>query len=107
MRKSILMAAVLAGALAYSSAQAQSVTVTPGAMTYSGTITTIDPTQHTMILTSPQASAPVTYSYTPDTVFLDATGNTVSYEVIRNQPVTVEYTTVGGRTIVKRVIASR
>jgi hypothetical protein len=40
-------------------------------------------------------------------VFLDATGNTVSYEVIRNSPVTVEYTTVGGKTIVKRVIASR
>jgi hypothetical protein len=92
------------------SAQAETViTTTPGsaATTYSGVVSEIDPGAQTIILKSESAPAPVTYTYTPQTVFVDTQGNTVSYETIRNVPVTVEYVTEGGRTVVRRVIATQ
>ncbi|HYB99382.1 MAG TPA: hypothetical protein VEC57_09675 [Candidatus Limnocylindrales bacterium] len=82
------------------------VTTSPGA-TYTGVVSEINPTANTIILKSESAPAPVTYTYTPQTVFVDATGNTVSYEAIRNVPVTVEYAEQGGRTVVTRVVATR
>jgi hypothetical protein len=109
MTKSILFSAILAlGAMAYTSAQADTtVAVTPGATTFSGTVTEINPGSHTMILSGGSSSAPVTYTYSPDTVFLDEMGKTVSYEVIRSKPVRIEYTTEGDRKIVKRVVVTK
>ena len=48
----------------------------------------------------------MTYTFTKETTFVDAAGNVVSYETIKNAPVTVEYINEGDRTIVKRVVAS-
>lgn len=90
-------------------AQAQTVittTPTPGPTTYSGVVSEINPTSQVIILKSPTASAPITYTYTPQTVFVDERGNTVSYEAIRNVPVTVEYYTEGDKTIVRRVVTT-
>ncbi|HYC55403.1 MAG TPA: hypothetical protein VEL28_10775 [Candidatus Binatia bacterium] len=87
-------------------AAAQTV-VTTGPTTYTGVVSEINPTANTIILKSEAAPAPVTYTYTPQTVFVDASGNTVSYEAIRNVPVTVEYSEQGGRTVVTRVVATK
>jgi hypothetical protein len=87
-------------------ANAQTI-VTTSPSTYTGVVSEINPTASTIILKSESAPAPVTYSYTPQTVFVDASGNTVSYEAIRNVPVRVEYADQGGRTIVTRVVATR
>lgn len=106
MMKSMLLFLTLAiGAFVIPTAHADTaVTVTPGSsMTFQGTVTEVNPSSHTMILTSPSASSPVTYTYTPDTVFLDASGQPVSYEVIRNSPVKLDYVKEGGKTIVRRV----
>jgi len=117
MIKSMLLSVIVAAAFV-SAAQAQTTVVTPppaappGAVVttpgsvqmYTGTVTQVDPTSRTLILTSPTSPAPVTYTFAPDTVFVDQQGNTVSYDAVRNAPVKVEYTSDGGRTIVRRVI---
>jgi hypothetical protein len=72
--------------------------------TYSGTVSEVNPTASTIILRSDASPTPVTYKYTKETSFVDANGNVVSYETIRNSPVRVEYSTVGGETIVRRVV---
>ena len=72
--------------------------------TYSGTVSEVNPTASTIILRSDASPTPVTYKYTKETSFVDASGNVVSYETIRNSPVRVEYSTVGGETIVRRVV---
>ena len=70
-------------------------------------VSEINPSTSTIILKSETAPAPVTYTFTKETVFVDAQGNVVSYETIRNAPVTVEYIKEGDQTIVKRVVATR
>ena len=67
----------------------------------------INPSTSTIILKSETAPAPVTYSFTKETAFVDAQGNVVSYETIKNAAVSVEYIRDGDRTIVKRVVATR
>jgi hypothetical protein len=71
---------------------------------YSGTVSEIDPARSTIVLRSETATSPTTYTYTKETTFVDANGNVVSSETIRNAPVTVEYSTEGGQTIVRRVV---
>lgn len=84
---------------------AQSETVTTTKTTsYSGVVSEINPSTSTIILKSESSPSPVTYSFTKETTFVDSTGKTVSSEVIMNSPVTVEYTTEGGRTVVRRVV---
>lgn len=82
--------------------------VTPGAgaMTYTGVVSEVNPSSQVIILRSQQqpAAEPVKYTFTPQTVFLDASGNTVSYQAIQNAPVKIEYYTENGKTIVRRVI---
>jgi hypothetical protein len=110
MKRSLLplSLAVALGILAVPAVQAETVvTTTPGAMTYTGVVSEIDPASQVIILKSKTEAGPVTYTYTPQTVFLDTTGKTVSYETIRNVPVTVEYFSEGGRTVVRRVIANK
>lgn len=72
--------------------------------TYRGTVSEINPTSSTIILRSETASAPTTYTYNKETKFVDSSGNVVSYEVIKNTPVTVQYTQEGDRMIVTKVI---
>jgi hypothetical protein len=103
---SLALALGLLGSVAISSAETVT-TTTEKATTYSGVVSEINPTTSTMIIKSETAPAPVTYTYTKQTAFVDAQGNVVSYETIRNAPVTVEYTKDGDRTIVTRVVATR
>jgi len=71
--------------------------------TYSGMVSEVNPSSSTIILTSEASSTPVTYTYSKETTFVDSKGNVVSYETIKNSPVTVEYTTDGGATVVRKV----
>ena len=103
---SLALALGLFGSISISLADT-SVTTTEKATTYSGVVSEINPTTSTMIIKSETAPAPVTYTYTKQTAFVDAQGNVVSYETIKNAPVTVEYTKDGDRTIVTRVVATR
>ena len=83
------------------------VTTTEKTTTYSGVVSDINPTSSTIVLKSETATAPVTYNFTKKTVFVDPQGNVVSYEAIRNSPVTVEYVKEGDRTVVTRVVSTR
>jgi hypothetical protein len=94
----------LALGLMASTASAESTVTTTKSTTYSGIVSEMNPSSSTIILKSEGSAAPVTYNYTKETTFVDSTGKTVSSEAILNSPVTVEYTTEGGRTIVKRVV---
>lgn len=93
-----LMTGVAAG-----TASAETVT-TSKTTTYSGVVSEVNPTSSTIILKSETSPTPVTYQYTKETSFVDSKGNVVTYETIRNSPVTVEYSTEGGQTVVRRVI---
>ena len=84
-------------------AEATTVTTTKST-TYVGTVSEVDPVKSTIILRSEPSAAPVTYTYSKETTFVDSTGKVVSSETIRNAPVTVEYSTEGGQTVVRRVI---
>ncbi len=104
---SLVLAFGLFGSVSVGLAEDTSVTTTSKTTTYTGVVSDINPSTSTIILKSETAPAPVTYSFTKETVFVDAQGNVVSYETIKNAPVTVEYIKDGDRTIVKRVVATR
>jgi hypothetical protein len=70
-------------------------------------VSEINPGASTIIVKSETDAAPVTYNFTKETVFVDAQGNVVASETIRDAPVTVEYLNEGDRTIVRRVVMTR
>jgi hypothetical protein len=72
--------------------------------TFTGTVSEVNPSASTIILRGESSPTPVTYSFTPQTTFVDATGNTITVDKIRNSPVRVEYATEGGRTVARRVV---
>lgn len=86
---------------------AESVTTTEKTTTYSGVVTEVNPTTSTILLRTEKVPEPVSYTYTKETAFVDAQGKVVSYETVRNLPVTVEYTMDGNRTIVRRVVVTK
>lgn len=100
---SIGLALGLMAAASSSSAETSTVT-TSKTTTYSGVVSEVNPSSSTIILKSESSTAPVTYTYSKETTFVDASGNVVTYEAIRNSPVTVEYSTVDGQTVVRKVI---
>jgi hypothetical protein len=82
----------------------ETVTTKTETTTYTGTVSQLDPASSTIILKSETSPTPVTYTYTKDTSFVDANGNIVTYEAVRNSPVRVEYSNVGGQVVVRRVV---
>jgi hypothetical protein len=94
----------LMGNVAVSSADMESTTTQTKTTTYSGVVSELNPSSSTIILKSETSPTPVTYNYSKETTFVDSTGKTVSQDMIMNSPVTVEYTTEGGRTVVRRVV---
>lgn len=72
--------------------------------TYRGTVTEVNPSSSTIILRSESSSAPTTYTYNKETVFTDDHGNVVSYDTIKDSPVTIQYTRDGDRMIVTKVM---
>jgi hypothetical protein len=102
---SILSFGLLFGSLmaATSGNADETVTTTTKTTTYSGVVSQIDPSASTIILKSEGSAAPTSYSYTKETTFLDPSGRVVTYEAVKNAPVTVEYTNDGGRMVVTKV----
>ena len=101
---SFLSFGLLVGSLLATTAGAdETVTTTTKTTSYSGVVSQIDPSSSTIILKSDASPEPTSYSYSKETTFVDSTGRVVSYESMRNAPVTVEYTTDGGRMVVRKV----
>jgi hypothetical protein len=85
-------------------ASADETVTTTKSTTYSGVVSEMNPSNSTIILRSESSSAPVSYTYSKETTFVDSAGNPVSSSAILNSPVTVEYSNEGGRTVVRRVV---
>ncbi len=81
-------------------------TTTEKTTTYRGVVSEVNPSASTIILRSEGSSAPRTYTYNKETVFVDPTGKVVSYDTIKDEPVTVSYRTEGDRMIVTKVEAT-
>jgi hypothetical protein len=101
-------ALALSGSVLVSGARAESsTTTTEKTTTYKGTVSEVDPATSTIVVKSETTTAPTKYTYTKETVFTDVQGNVVTYEAVRNTPVTVYYTTDGDRTIVTKVVSTK
>jgi hypothetical protein len=81
-------------------------TTTEKTSTFRGVVSEVNPSSSTIILRSEGASAPRTYTYNKETVFVDPQGKVVSYDTIKDSPVTVSYRTEGDRMIVTKVEAT-
>ena len=82
-------------------------TTTTQATNSEGTIQTFTPGQSQIVVKS-TTGAPVTYSYSKKTTFVDADGNVVNYESIKaGDPTTVYYTTENGQPVVSKVVVRR
>lgn len=81
-------------------------TTTEKTTTYKGVVSEVNPSSSTIILRSEGSTAPRTYTYNKETVFVDPQGNVVSYDVIKDSPVTVSYRQEGDRMIVTKVEAT-
>lgn len=101
-RASLVSAMALAGLMTAAAVDAQMVT-TQKTTTYTGTVTEVNPSSSTIILRS-ESAAPQTYTYNKETIFTDENGKVVSYESIKDSPVTVQYTREGDRMIVTKVV---
>jgi hypothetical protein len=84
---------------------AQTTAVTTGVQTYTGDVVGVSPQSSTITVSSGANAAPVAYTYTKETQFVDPTGHAVTYEAIHdNTPVQVEYVVDGGVRRVSRVV---
>lgn len=69
--------------------------------TYGGTVTEIAPSSSTIVVKrEPEI---VRYRFNEKTTFVDPSGKIVSYEAVRNQPVTVHYIDEGDQMVVTKV----
>lgn len=82
-------------------------TTTTATTNTEGTIQTFTPGSSQIVVRS-STGAPVTYSYSKKTTFVDADGNVVNYESIKGgEPTTVYYTTENGQPVVSKVVVRR
>lgn len=96
-------ALALAGLVTTSTVGAQTVT-TERTTTYTGTVSEVNPSSSTIILRSEESTEPAaTYTYNKETIFLDDQGKVVTYDTLKDSPVTVHYTRDGDRMIVTKV----
>jgi len=103
--KKSINAAVLAGLLATASvASAQSASTTTTSTTQSaGTISEFSPS--TISVQSTTAVAPVSYTYSKTTTYVDQNGNAVSVDTVKSGlPVTVYYTQDGDKMVATKVV---
>ncbi|HEX9724691.1 MAG TPA: hypothetical protein VGC53_10470 [Vicinamibacteria bacterium] len=75
--------------------------------TYSGTVSDISPSSSTIVIKSESSPAPVTYTFNKTTTWVDASGNVITSEQVRNSPVTVHYVKEGDSMVVTKVVASK
>jgi len=85
-------------------AQMEQRTTTEKTTTYSGTVSEVNPSASTIILRSESSSVPQTYTYNKETIFTDDAGKVVTYDAIKDSPVTIQYTRDGDRMIVTKVV---
>ena len=109
MKTTIYLKAVLvAGSLACTGlASAQTATTTTTSSTqYAGTVSQFSP--DTIVVRSTTSAAPMSYSYTKTTTYVDQNGVPVSMDVVKSGvPVTVYYTQDGDRMIASKVVVQR
>jgi hypothetical protein len=85
---------------------APSTTSTTTTTTSDGTVSQFSP--DTIVVSSTTSAAPVTYSYSKTTTYVDENGNTVSSEMVKSGvPVTVYYTQDGDKMIATKVIVRK
>jgi hypothetical protein len=111
----LIRSLILAGSLTLTgiaSAQTASSTTTTqtststAATTSAGTITEFSPDVITVRTES--ATAPVAYSYSKTTTYVDQSGNPVSMEVVKSGvPVTVYYTQDGDKMVATKVVVQK
>lgn len=99
---SLVSALAVAGLVTAVTVDAQMVT-TQKTTTYTGTVSEVNPSSSTIILRS-ESAQPQTYTYNKETIFTDENGHVVSYDAIKDSPVTVQYTREGDRMIVTKVV---
>src|SRR6266702_5817495 len=83
-------------------------TTTSATTTTTGTIAAYTPDSDYFTFRTAPDVAPVRYYYTKETTILDPEGHTVAWSAIRPEmPVTVYYTNVGDRVVVRKVVLSQ
>ena len=91
-------------ALAQTAAPATTSTTTT--TTSDGTVSQFGP--DTIVVKSTTSAAPISYSYSKTTTYVDENGNTVSSETVKSgAPVTVYYTQDGDKMIATKVIVRK
>lgn len=86
---------------------AATTTTTTTTINAAGTIQEFTPGTSRIIVRS-ATGAPVTYTYSRQTTFVDAAGNVVSAETIRpGEPTTVYYAMQAGQPVVSRIVVNR
>ncbi len=77
---------------------------TTSTTTYTGTVADVSPSSSTIVLDT--GSGPESkYSFNEKTVWVDAAGNTVKWQTVEHQPVTVFYEKQGDAMVVTKVVA--
>ena len=105
----LIIAPTLAIALSASGAFADTEHIertTEKTTTYNGFVSDVNPTASTIILKSETKTAPTTYTYNKETVFVDSQGKIVTYETVKDSPVTISYVQDGDHMIVTKVTAT-
>ncbi len=81
-------------------------TTTTSATTSDGTVSQFGP--DTIVVKSTTSTAPLTYSYSKTTTYVDENGNAVSSETVKSgAPVTVYYTQDGDKMVATKVIVRK
>jgi hypothetical protein len=75
--------------------------------TYSGTVSEVSPSSSTIVLKSESSPQTVTYVYNDKTAWVDSTGNQVTVEKVRHQPVTIYYQQDGDQMVVTKVVTQK
>ncbi len=107
MKKSIValaLGAVLVGGPALADTEVMEKTTTT---TFRGTVSEVNPTSSTIIVKQDSVSEPTTYAYTKQTTIVDPAGQIVTWDAIKNAPVTVYYTKEGDRMVATKVVTSK
>jgi hypothetical protein len=74
---------------------------------YSGTVSEVSPSNSTIVLKSESSPKTVTYVYNDKTAWVDSSGNQVTVEKVRHQPVTIYYQQDGEQMVVTKVVTQK
>jgi hypothetical protein len=101
--KKYLASAIVSGVLATASIASAQTTVSTTSTTSAGTISAFSP--DTITVRSTTSAAPVAYSYSKTTTYVDENGNPVASETVKSgAPVTVYYTQDGDKMVASKVV---